>query len=251
MNSISEIMPLKCWVQKVLPLVYDDSLSYYELLNKVVKKLNDLIDNNNNLPEYIKQTILDMLTPESVEEMLSEIFDDLRHNIAVGDDGESTTSTADRVVNSWVWLNDDLYVVARTINIGDAYVTSGNNPNVIKKSVEELVKDINDTFNDIKEAITSEDEGTKTTASKNRDLGDLVWLNNILYIITGVMNTGDAYVEGTNCKQITLAEITNNVMYEDNELLVIHGVIKSSTIITSGDYHEYNIGREAINIRKV
>lgn len=31
------------WCQKVLPLVYDDSLSYYEVLCKVVKYINDLI----------------------------------------------------------------------------------------------------------------------------------------------------------------------------------------------------------------
>lgn len=29
---------------KVLPLVYDDSLSYYEVLCKVVNKLNEVID---------------------------------------------------------------------------------------------------------------------------------------------------------------------------------------------------------------
>ena len=29
------------WCQKVLPIVYDDSLSYYELLNKVVDYLNN------------------------------------------------------------------------------------------------------------------------------------------------------------------------------------------------------------------
>ena len=32
------------WCQKVLPLVYDDSLSYYELLNKVVVYLNNTIE---------------------------------------------------------------------------------------------------------------------------------------------------------------------------------------------------------------
>lgn len=31
------------WCYKVLPLVYDDSLSYYETLCKVVKYINDLI----------------------------------------------------------------------------------------------------------------------------------------------------------------------------------------------------------------
>lgn len=34
--------PFKFWCQTVLPSVYDDALSYYELLNKVVEYLNDM-----------------------------------------------------------------------------------------------------------------------------------------------------------------------------------------------------------------
>lgn len=39
-GSYKELSPFRFWCQKVLPLVYDDSLSYYELLNKVVNYLN-------------------------------------------------------------------------------------------------------------------------------------------------------------------------------------------------------------------
>ena len=39
-------------VQKVLPAVYDDSLSYYELLAKIQDKLNESIANINNLNEW-------------------------------------------------------------------------------------------------------------------------------------------------------------------------------------------------------
>lgn len=49
----TRIKPLRYWVQKVLPLVYDDSLSYYELLNKVVNKLNEVIDTDNVLIEDV------------------------------------------------------------------------------------------------------------------------------------------------------------------------------------------------------
>ena len=35
------------WCQKVLPLVYDDSISYYEVLGKMVVYLNQVIDNVN------------------------------------------------------------------------------------------------------------------------------------------------------------------------------------------------------------
>lgn len=33
------------WCQKVLPLVYEDSLSYYEILCKVVDYINNMIEN--------------------------------------------------------------------------------------------------------------------------------------------------------------------------------------------------------------
>ena len=41
--------PFRFWCQKVLPLVYDDSLSYYELLCKVVDYLNKVIEDINTL----------------------------------------------------------------------------------------------------------------------------------------------------------------------------------------------------------
>ena len=43
----------KWWCYKVLPLVYDDSLSYYELLCKVISKLNEIIDSENATGETI------------------------------------------------------------------------------------------------------------------------------------------------------------------------------------------------------
>lgn len=43
---IKNIDTFRFWCQKVLPLVYDDSLSYYELLCKVVHYIDDLIDND-------------------------------------------------------------------------------------------------------------------------------------------------------------------------------------------------------------
>lgn len=52
---------LKFWCQKVLPLVYDDSLSYYELLCKVVAKLNELVEFINTLPDSYKDLILNYL----------------------------------------------------------------------------------------------------------------------------------------------------------------------------------------------
>ena len=48
------IPTFRVWCQKVLPLVYDDSLSYYEVLCKVVKYINDLINADKVLSDEIE-----------------------------------------------------------------------------------------------------------------------------------------------------------------------------------------------------
>ena len=55
------IRRLHFYCQKVLPLVYDESLSYYEVLCKVKHKLNELIDSQNLQDKEIK-AIEDELT---------------------------------------------------------------------------------------------------------------------------------------------------------------------------------------------
>lgn len=45
--------PFRFWCQKVLPLVYDDSLSYYELLCKVVDYINKLIEQDKEFDKDI------------------------------------------------------------------------------------------------------------------------------------------------------------------------------------------------------
>lgn len=44
MGNYQTLQPFRYWCQKVLPLVYDDSLSYYELLCKVVDFLNKTME---------------------------------------------------------------------------------------------------------------------------------------------------------------------------------------------------------------
>ena len=48
------IQPLRFITRAVLPLVYDESLSYYEFLCKVLDKLNIVITNSNTQSEAIK-----------------------------------------------------------------------------------------------------------------------------------------------------------------------------------------------------
>lgn len=55
MNNNNELKHFKFWCQKILPLVYDDSLSYYEVLCKVVDYINKLIDDENSAITQIEE----------------------------------------------------------------------------------------------------------------------------------------------------------------------------------------------------
>ncbi len=75
------------WCQHVLPLVYDDSLSYYELLCKVVTYLNDVISNVdalkdstvgiidafNTLKEYVDSYFKNLDVQEEINNKLDEM----------------------------------------------------------------------------------------------------------------------------------------------------------------------------------
>lgn len=54
-DRIPELKTFRFWCQKVLPLVYDDSLSYYEVLCKVVDYINQLIDGEKILQQQVDQ----------------------------------------------------------------------------------------------------------------------------------------------------------------------------------------------------
>ena len=55
MADYNNLTKFKFWCQKVLPLVYDDSLSYYEVLCKVVDYINAIIGDSNSIVADIKE----------------------------------------------------------------------------------------------------------------------------------------------------------------------------------------------------
>lgn len=72
----TDIETLRYWTLKVLPLVYDDSLSYMEVQGKIVKKLNELIKNNNELPKYIRELIKTYISSGEINNIIAEILSD-------------------------------------------------------------------------------------------------------------------------------------------------------------------------------
>ena len=67
------ITKFKCHVSKVLPTVFDDSLSYYEVVCKLFHKVNEIIDVVNGLftgaiDEYINQNLAKFVVNATYDE---------------------------------------------------------------------------------------------------------------------------------------------------------------------------------------
>ena len=68
---------------KILPTVYDDSLTYYELLSKIQYKMNEVINNENMLSEgfvelyeYVKNYFTDLNIQNEINNKLDQMASD-------------------------------------------------------------------------------------------------------------------------------------------------------------------------------
>lgn len=93
-----DINHFKFWCQKILPLVYDDSLSYMELLCKIVDYLNKVIDTTNQQTEYLQQL------GATVEELQNAV-NYLEEEIEKVKNGDYVSLYLDSIIN---WINDNL-----------------------------------------------------------------------------------------------------------------------------------------------
>lgn len=134
-TNFTTIDKFKFHCQKILPLVYEDSLSYYETLCKLTATLNEVISNVNKLPEYISILISD----DKLKEIMSTLLNQLEAQIAIANEETSKTATSPRSVGELVWLNGKLYKITHKMIAGDQYVV---NSNCVKVTIEEQIKNI-------------------------------------------------------------------------------------------------------------
>lgn len=248
MNA-SYIKPLFYFCHKILPLIYDESLSYYEALCKMRSKLNEVIDNVNNIPNYIDDVINEKLTDEHILELMSQFIVNIEAAISTNNEGTNTNASKAYTKGEMLWLNDILYQVMVDIPAGTTFIVDTN---IGKITFEDLY---NDFIEEVKHDICANDDGTNQTASVDRTAGDWLWLEDELYIVTNNIARGNAYLksgDNANLRKIDVAEMTEVVYYPNDKKLTLHAKISDyQQIVTAGDYHIYTPTREAIEIVRI
>lgn len=110
----NRILPFKFWCQKVLPLIYDDSLSYYEVLCKVTAKLNEVINSDNEQSEAIEnlqKAVQEIIESES---SVAEDIEELKRRMgSAEDDILGIANAVEGLSNALTNLDNNLLLACR------------------------------------------------------------------------------------------------------------------------------------------
>ena len=69
---MDKIQTLKVWLQYTLPTVYDDSLTYQDLLYKVLAKLNEVIESQNYVVDFINTVDFQELVNNGLQDLVND-----------------------------------------------------------------------------------------------------------------------------------------------------------------------------------
>ena len=103
---------------------------------------------------------------------------------------------------------------------GNAYLSVQPVPSGVSLDRTEFwtkIGNFDELWADVKKAITPNDEGHSPTATADRAVNDLVWVNGALVRVTRAMIAGDAYVPGSNCASSSTNEVLHYLVTTFNE----------------------------------
>lgn len=117
LQPYKETGAFRYWCQHVIPLVYDDSLSYYELLCKVVNYLNDVISNVDGLHTDVE----DLLTAyNELQDYVNNYFSDLNVQTQIDNklDKMAQDGTLANIINEEIFnnLNNEINTLTESVN---------------------------------------------------------------------------------------------------------------------------------------
>ena len=219
------------WCQKVLPLVYDNSLSYYEALLKFKRKLNEVIEYTNQIPDYIDEKVTAAFDENHLRELISEVFRTIEDAISANNEGTNVYFHDDYELGDLLWHDNKFYEVIRHIDAGDAVLV---NTNIKLVNFADM---FNDFIYEVKSRFTENDDGLRETSSIDRPVHDLVWLKGELYEVVKPIAEGNAYiytganknVERTNLDKIydyILDLISSEIDAREEDIETVKGLIE-------------------------
>lgn len=195
MPMFDPITNFRFWCHKIIPLVYDESLSYYEFLCKVMQKLNEVIDTLNQHSAEIERFETDILA--QFEAFRIEIRERITtfENLFV-----TPYSTEKNYLEGDIVINNDKLLVATDSTSGDFDPTKWNEIVFADYFVEwrrelseEVIQFVTNITNKLETWLSN--IASEYNSSHEYTAGDIVKKNDLLYIAntdtTGAFDLND------------------------------------------------------------
>ena len=233
LGSYNELKPFRYWCQKVLPLVYDDSLSYYEVLCKVVDYLNKTMEDvgtlhddvvalhtayeqlqsyvNNyfstlDVQEEINNKLDTMASDGTLDALLLPYFEEYEREI------NATVTTQNNKITVLEGRMDTFASLTEGSTTGDAelqdirvgyngttYTTAGNAVRAQVSDLHDEVDDINDAIYDTKNHVVSTSVLRHNTNCRLLDDGTLLTGSNNDAYVSDFISIDGYYISNILC----------------------------------------------------
>ena len=181
--------PLDKLFRSVIPVAYDDSISYYEMVSKVIEVMQQYIETSSIsyadpiqwdiTKQYPRNTVVVTVNGDgylSTQPVpigididnedywtkignFSELWGSVKLAITPVDEKLKTTASAARSVNDLVWLNNDLYVITKAMDAGTRYIEGTN---CKKTDIGEQLNDLNTKVDNNKSSVDDSIEQINT-----------------------------------------------------------------------------------------
>ena len=155
--SLKPIDNIDIKIQKTEPVVFDDSVTLYEFLGKLQHAINELVDNNNQLPEYIAQELQQnfqelydrVAALEGRADDIEPILNTLVRNVAsLTSSFEYTESVATQHLNDNDQLLDNIQDQIDGIIVGDSLNVGSMTPGTRYMIAQSILNDIKTIINE-------------------------------------------------------------------------------------------------------
>lgn len=211
MSDFKQINNFWFWCQKVLPLVYDDSISYYEVLCKMSDYLNQVINNVNALPDLIDDKIKEYISSGEIQNVLNEILQnyfpiDVKNPPAdlapaVGDGTTDDTVALQNIINYAADHNlpmifpAGVYRVSTLTIAEEAHFLGVGNPTIFKlNNTEDALINVEGSFTAFGMSFNANIAGVITPVDAIAGTCDNISLSKCS--VTGCISGVDAFVSG-------------------------------------------------------
>lgn len=224
--------PLDKLFRSVIPVAYDDSISYYEMVSKVIEVMQQYIETSSIsyadpiqwdiTKQYPRNTVVVTVNGDgylSTQPVpigididnedywtkignFSELWGSVKLAITPVDEKLKTTASAARAVNDLVWLNNDLYVITKAMDAGTRYIEGTN---CKKTDIGEQLNNLNTKVENNKSSVDDSIEQINTNIKNiNTNLNkkiDKDTVGNLDQTVSGNMNqtvSGDYNITANN-----------------------------------------------------